>query len=187
MKFKVGQILTIKKKKIELLNYEGEYRRKADGMRVFPVPQSEKTEDGREHCYFEVWECLNFDTGNVELVKIPVYIFQENSEDYAGKDRRDVIDDSNEVTSLLDHLSCWYNGRDKNNFHLDIINDRHINHIERLRQLDSEDSDINFKTGVRLKLIQKEHPNLKTRKELLQWKQSFPDLFTKLQKHVYQN
>lgn len=186
--YKQGNIITYKDLQYQLLFYRGEYRRKKYEQRIFKVPLKEVTEDGREHAYYEMWDGLNLNTGQVELLKCPVYVFQEQPGDYLHKDRTDVIDDSNEVTSLLDHYDCWLtNSRDRKNFHLDNVNDRHINQIERLRQLDANETNTNFKVGIRLKLMQKEHPNLDTLKQLNTWKQKFPKLFIKLLTYVYQN
>lgn len=188
MNYKIGQLLHIGNKdvKYELLNYRGEYRRLADGVRVFPVPKSQITEDGREHAYYEVWECLNLDTGKVESKKLPVYVYQEASDEYVNKDRRDVINDLNEVTSLLDSYESWLTcNRTRTNFHLDIINRRHSEQIERLRELETCDESNDFKVGVRLKLIQKENPNPVTLRRLKEWESQFPDLLTKLKEYVY--
>lgn len=186
--YKQGSIITLKEQQFQLLFYRGEYRRKKYEQRIFKVPQKEVTEDGREHAYYEMWDGLNLNTGQVDLLKCPVYVFHENQSDYALKDRTEVIDDTNEVTSLLDSLDCWFSkSRDRKNFHLDIINDRHIAQIERLRQLDENETNTNFKIGIRLKLMQKEHPNLDTLKALKDWKLKFPELFTKLSRYVYQN
>lgn len=187
MNYSIGQLLHLEDKDVlfELLNFEGEYRRTSEGKRVF---KTKPTEDGREHVYYECWNCLNLNTGLVELKKLPVYIFVENEGDYAGTDRRNVIDDSDEVTSLLDHYNCWIEGsRDKKNFHLDIINDRHEEQIARLKQLSDTEQDINLKVGIRLKLIQKEHPNSMTRKMFIRWGNEFPNLLTKLKTYVYKN
>ena len=189
MIYKVGQLLTLGQKdfKYELLSYEGEYRRASDLVRVFPVAKDKVTEDGRGHAYYEVWSCLNLNTGAVEQKKLPVYVFVETSDDYCGNDRQEVIDDSNEVTSLLDQYQCWYDRRRTgDNFHLKIINNRHQEQITKLRDLDSQQLDTNYKVGIRLKLIQKEHPNNATRKNFIQWGNDFPDLLTKLKKDVYQ-
>lgn len=186
--YKQGSIIILKEQQYQLLFYRGEYRRKKYEQRIFKVPQKEVTEDGREHAYYEMWDGLNLNTGQVELLKCPIYVFQEQPGDYLYKDRPDVIDDTNEVTSLLDSYDCWSTkSRDRKNFHLDIINDRHIAQIERLRQLDQNETNTNFKIGIRLKLMQKEHPNLDTLKALKDWKLKFPELFTKLSRYVYQN
>lgn len=187
MNYKIGQLLSLGQKdiKYELLSYQGEYRRNSNLSRIFPVPKSQITEDGREHAYYEVWECLNLNTGIIETKKLPVYVFVETGDEYVNGDRREVIDDTDEVTSLLDSYDCWYNGRNRKNFHLDIINDRHIEHISKLRELDSQKLDDNYKVGIRLKLIQKEHPNSVTRRMFLQWETEFPDLSLKLKNYVY--
>lgn len=189
MNYRIGQILPVSRnEKIELLHYNGEFRKKCNGTRIFKVPSKQKTEDGREHAYYEMWECLNLNTGIVSIKKLPVFVYHEQSDDTVFKDRIDTIDDSNEVTSLLDHYSCWLEGfRDKKNFHLNIINDRHEEQISRLVELDSNETNSNYKTGIRLKLIQKQHPNSMTRNAFNTWKQEFPDLFTNLIKDVYKN
>lgn len=187
MNYKLGQFVSLgfKDIKYELLHYKGEYRRASNLSRIFPVPKSQITEDGREHAYYEVWDCLNLNTGAVEIKKLPVYIFVENGDEYVESDRKMVIDDTNEVTSLLDHYCCWYIGRNRRNFHLDIINERHSEHLSRLRELDSQKHDDNYKVGIRLKLIQKESPNMVTRRRFLEWGIEFPDLLTKLTNYVY--
>lgn len=190
MNYTIGQFLSIGQKdiKYQLLAYKGEWRRKSDSVRIFKVAKEQVTEDGREHAYYEAWECLNLNTGQVEIKKLPVYIFNEQPDDYIYTDRREVINDSNEVTSLLDHYSCWESGnRDRMNFHLDIINDRHVEQIARLRDLDNQDLPTNYKVGIRLKLIQKEHPNLVTRRNFITWGKEYPDLLTKLIDYVYKN
>lgn len=188
MNYKIGQLVSIgtKDTKYELLDYLGEYRRNADGVRVFPVPANQIKPDGREHAYFEVWECLNLDTGKIESKKLPVYIYQENPDEFVDSGRRIVIDDTNEVTSLLDGYECWYEGRNSKNFHLDIIQDKHIEHISRLRELDSQSQDEDFAVGIRLKLGQKEHPNVLTKRRFKEWGTQYPDLLKKLIDHVYQ-
>jgi hypothetical protein len=187
MIYKIGQLVSLgtKSTKYELLDYTGEYRRNADGVRVFPVPADQVTPDGRAHAYYEVWECLNLDNGKLEHKKLPVYIYQENPDEFVDLGRRDVIDDSNEVTSLLDGYECWYQGRNGKNFHLNIVNDRHIEQIVKLRELDSQDLENNYGEGVRLKLIQKEHPNQITKRRFKEWGTEFPDLLTKLIQYVY--
>jgi len=188
MNYKVGQLLTLGKEdtKYELLSYLGEWRRKSDGVRVVSVKPSAVLEDGRDHVYYEVWECLNLNTGFVETKKVPIYVFLDLPEEYVNSDRKEVIYDGNEVTSLLDHYSCWYTGnRDRMNFHLDIVQDRHIEQIHKLRDLDSQVQDTNYAVGIRLKLMMKENPNLVIRIRFKEWKQQFPNLFTKLQKDVY--
>lgn len=187
MNYKIGQLVSIgtKDTKYELLDYLGEYRRNADGVRVFPVPANQIKPDGREHAYFEVWECLNLDTGKIESKKLPVYVYQENPDEFVDSGRKFVIDDTNEVTSLLDGAECWHVGRNGKNFHLNIVNDRHIEHISRLRELDSQNLEEDYAVGVRLKLGQKEHPNVLTRRRFKEWGIQFPDLLTKLIQDVY--
>lgn len=119
MIYKTGQLLSLGETNIkyELLSYQGEWRRRSDSVRIFKVPKNQITEDGREHAYYEVWECLNLNTGAVEIKKLPVYIFNEQPDDCVLSDRREVIDDSNEVSSLLDHYECWESGnRDRKIF-----------------------------------------------------------------------
>jgi len=189
MNYKVGALITLGKKdvKYQLLNYRGEYRRLADGVRVFPVPKSQITEDGREHAYFEVWECLNLDTGKMESKKLPIYVYQEATDEYVNKDRRDVINDLHEVTSLLDSYESWQTGdRTGVNFHLNIINQRHLKQIERLREMETWKIDDDLRVGIRLKLIQKENPNSVTLRRLKEWSQQFPLLLTKIKHYVYQ-
>lgn len=187
MNYKVGQIIPVgKKEKIELLHYNGEFRKKCNGTRVFKVSSKQKTEDGREHAYYEMWECLNLNTGVVSIKKLPVFIFHEQTDDSVFRDRTNVLDDSNEVSSLLDHYSCWSTGvRDRRNFHLDIVNSRHEEQINKLIELDNSVTESNYKTGVRLRLIQKQHPNPLTKRAFDNWKQEFPDLFTNLINDVY--
>jgi len=185
---KVGSLLSIGKKdtKYELISYLGEWRRKSDGQRVLKVAPTQVLEDGRDHVYYEVWSCLNLNTGAIEDKKIPVYVYLEtNQEDFVDSDRKDVINDNNEVTSLLDHYSCWYsNFRDSKNFHLEIVQQKHVGQINKLRELDSESSG-DYAVGIRLKLMMKENPNSIIRRRFKEWETQFPDLFTKLKTDVY--
>ena len=180
-----GQLIQVKKIKYELLHFQGEWRR-AEGKKIFKLPPSKILPDGREHVYYEMWECLNLDTGKVEPQKLPVYIFIEAEDEYLEKDRQDVIDDDNEVTSLLDRLDDWFSGeRSKYNFHLKSVNEKHLQQIIRLYELESAEIDSDFKVGIRLRIIQKEHPNIITRRRFKEWGIQFPDLLTKLQQYVY--
>ena len=186
MIYEQGQIYESKKEKWELLTYLGEFRRKSNGAKIFKAVDSPY--DGREHVYYEVWKCLNLNTGKYQDVKVPVYIYVESLDESVNTDRRATIDDNNEVTSLLDHYSCWLTGkRDEKNFHLDIINERHNNQIKRLRELDSQEHDHSFSEGIRLKLIQKENPNSLTKRRYQEWSKKYPKLHETLVNAVYIN
>lgn len=176
-----------------LLTYHGLFRDKHTKQITFKL--SAPLPDGRDSCQYEVWECLNLETGMKDIKKFPVYMYSEEPSDELNKDREVTIDDNHEVTSLLDSYECWEDyrnttppnpKRDGKNFHLKIINRRHSQQLAKLRELDSDESlSSNYKRGVRLKLIQKETPNHLTRRDFNLWKQEFPQLFTKLQNDVY--
>lgn len=183
------QVIDRKNRRLLLLRYLGEYVAK-DGTIRFKL---DTPFEGKDYVKFEVWETINCDTGMRDIKNIPVYIYGDTIESL-DSDRPHVINDNNEVTSLLDGYSCWEEYcknnesiRDGKNFHLDIINSRHQDQIFKLRKLEAEVKEINFKKGVRLKLIQKENPDHYVRKEFLKWKQEFPQLFTKLIDYVYKN
>jgi len=184
-----GQFITLNPKhiKYELLECLGEYRKPSTGLRVFPVPKAQITPDGRDHAIYEIWEALNLSTGTVDKIKLPIYVFKEVGDNYLEQDRVRIIDDTNEVSSLLDELSCWNTkSRSLKNFHLDIINNRHYDEIDRLRELDNDESlSDKFKVGIRYKLIQKENPNPLTKRLFKEWGELNPDLLTKLKQYVY--
>lgn len=177
-----------------LFNFYGIFR---DNNGVVTFRLKKPGPEGQELVVFEVWEAQNLETGLKEIKKFPVYMYDDNQEDQLDQDRTTYINDNNEVTSLLDHYSCWEEyvktsppepKRNGENFHLKIINDRHKNQIVKLREMDSDSKlEKNLKIGVRLKLIQKENPNHLTRRDFNVWKQEFPQLFTKLQTYVYTN
>lgn len=181
------QTLTYRNKqtKYYLLSYLGVFRDN-DRKAVFRLKQPLPT--GQELVTFEVWECLNLDTGIKENKKVPVYLFYENTGEYVDQDRLDVIDDMQEVNSLLDHYDCWFTlKRDYKNFRTDLKNKIHQGQLDDLRRLDSSDIPIDFKKGVRLKLIQKENPNSLTRRDFREWQLSHPDYALKLMQYVYTN
>jgi len=186
---KQGSTITLKHKKsvikYYLLKFLGEFRdndRKAEFRLKVP------TDEGHTKVSFEVWETLNLDTGARDITKIPVYIFEEII-DSLDTDRPGVIDDNQEVTSLLDSYECWFTGvRDKKNFHLKLINDKHSEQIFKLRELDSDLTlPVDYRAGIRLKLMQKENPTHEIRRDFNIWKKQFPEFFTKLVNYVYTN
>lgn len=195
---KQGQVCNVvrygKTTKYLLFTFYGIFR---DSNNVITFKLKKPTTEGHELVMFEVWEAQNLETGLKEIKKFPVYMYQESLDDQLETDRKDYINDNNEVTSLLDDYSCWENyiktsppepKRNGENFHLKIINLRHRDQIVKLKELDSDlKLDKNLRVGVRLKLIQKENPNHLTRRDFLLWKQEFPLLFTKLQEYVYTN
>ena len=187
MNHKIGQFIELKKGvKHELLNYLGEFRRNADGMRLFKLSEALIKNDGKDHVYYEVWEAINLNTGKIETKKVPVYVYVDSSDNFVDSDRRTVIDDSNEVTSLLDEYKCWVNSERTNyNFHLNLINQRHAEQITKLRELDSQNLDTNLAIGVRWKLIMKETPNAITRRNYLEWEKSYPIFAHQLKEYVY--
>lgn len=186
--YKIGQLLTLGKKdiKYELLEYKGEYRKPSTGLRVFPLRKENIQPDGRDHAVYQLWDALNLSTAEIKTLKLPLYVWKEIPDNYVELDRLDVIDDSDEVTSLLDHKECWETGhRDNKNFHLDIINEKHKSQIDKLIDLEGEDIENEFKVGVRLKLIMKHTPNFVTRRLFKQWCEDHPEFFTKMQEYVY--
>ena len=188
MNHKIGQFIELKPGvKHELLNYLGEFRRNADGQRIFRLPNSLLREDGRDHVYYEVWEALNLNTGILEKKKIPVYVNVDTPDNFVDSDRKNVIDDSNEVTSLLDSYDCWYSGdRSNYNFHLNAANIRHTNQIIRLRELDSQNLTKVLALGVRYKLIMKETPNQAARRNYREWQKTYPEFANEIKNYVYQ-
>jgi len=181
------QILEYRRKKTKylLLSYLGQFRRN-DKRAVFRLKQALPT--GQELVIFEVWECLNLETGIKENKKVPVYMYEESTNDYVDSDRLEVIDDNQEVTSLFDSLECWKNNfRDKVNFRLELINSKHQSQLDDLRRLDSMPIVADFKKGVRLKLIQKETPNLETLKAYKEWEVNYPEYAIQLKQYVYTN
>ena len=176
-----------------LLNYLGEFR---NSNRVATFKLKTPLPDGRDQCIFEVWECQNLNTGLKEIKKLPVYSYSESPEETLEQDRLVTINDIHEVTSLLDGYNCWLDyctlsvpaecKRDGKNFHLSIINNRHFKQIQKLKDLDSDNTlDPNYRVGIRLKLIHKENPNHLARRDFNIWKKEFPAFFTKLQEYVY--
>jgi len=187
---KGDSIIDRQNRKFLLLHYYGEFVSK-NGTRQFKLKLP--TPEGKDYVKFEVWECINQLTGMKDILKVPVYIYGEVI-DTVEYERKDVIDDNNEVTSLLDSYSCWekyvktgVSERDRKNWHLTKVNKEHRDQIFRLRNLEKLVKSTDFKKGVRLKLIQKENPDHYVRKEFKLWKESFPLLFTKLKDYVYQN
>jgi hypothetical protein len=178
--------------KCHLLSYLGEF---VSNNRTVLFKLATPLEDGRELVSYEVWEVLDLDTGMKDIKKLPVYHFEELQENLSTRDRETYIDDNNEVTSLLDNYSCWQNYcklgesiRDRQNFHTKLVNEKHGNQIFRLKELDSlSDLPSNVKTGIRLKLIQKETPDHYVRRDFNLWKQQNPEIFTKIQEYVYKN
>lgn len=196
--YKPGSVVEMQQKKNSvkylLLSYLGEFRRQ-NRQSIFKLKQP--LDDGRDTVYFEVWNCQDLETGLKDVKKFPVYIYQETDDDdnHSEKDRLETIDDRNEVTSLLDNYSCWLNYCQTNesirngfNWHRKLVNQKHSEQIYRLKELDSNSTlDKNLRVGVRLKLIQKESPNHYTHRDLLNWKQEFPELFTKISNYVYKD
>lgn len=195
--YKEGQTIDLKYNgrinKYCLFSYLGEFRSK-NGTAKFKL--AKPTEEGKELVYYEVWEVLDLESGMKDIKKLPVYVFEDKDPEQANKDRNDVINDLNEVTSLLDDYECWKHyttlkvpaeaKRNNKNFHLDIINDIHTEQIRKLKDLDSDPSLPKlFKKGIRLKLIQKESPTHEVRRDFNIWKEEFPEFFTKLQTYVY--
>lgn len=190
------QIITKYSKQIKylLINYLGLFRDKHTGQITFKLKTTQP--DGRDMCKFEVWECQNLETGMKDIRKFPVYEHSETIPDQLEQDRKDVINDSDEVSALLDSYECWEHyvstsppepKRNGRNFHLKLINDRHSQQLARLRELDSMSLPKDYQTGVRLKLIQKETPNHQAWRDFNLWKKEFPQFFTKLQNYVYKN
>ena len=198
MNYKPGEIVetTYYRKPVRnlLLKYLGEFRSKDQAIFKLKNPLP----DGRNLVKYEVWDVQNMETGVKDIQKIPVYMYDEDPEQTSIGDRQVTINDINEVTSLLDSYDCWVEycklehpedaKRDRYNFHLEIINQRHLDQMVRLRELDSNTAlDVQFRVGVRYKLIQKESPDHYARRDLLNWKKEFPALFTKLIDYVYKN
>ena len=183
-----------KTRKYLLFSYLGIFRNR-DNVVTFRLKKPQ--ENGQDLCQYEVWDCQDLETGMREIKKFPVYMYSDNDDDQLEKDRTTYINDNHEVTSLLDSYDCWLDyckihnpadqKRDGVNFHIKLVNEKHMNQIFKLRELDSKEKDPQYKRGIRLKLIQKETPNHLTRRDFNLWKQEFPLLFTKLQTDVYQN
>jgi len=196
MIYRKGETVTVipRKKPIKyyLMAFVG-YFVANDRTRIFKLKKP--LEDGRNLVQYEMWETLNLNTGLRELAKIPVYLYGEEEDSTLEKDRPNTIDDNNEVTSLLDHYSCWEyyiqtgeSIRDRKNFHLELAQQKHINEVAKLRMLDSDTSlSNNYKIGIRYKLIMKTTPNLLALREFSTWKKQFPELFIKLQNDVYKS
>jgi len=145
-------------------------------------------DDGRDYVYYQVWETLNLNTGAVETKKVPIYIYSESIDEYVDCDRITSIDDTNEVTSLLDGYNCWFSKeRDNQNFHLKIVNQRHLVQIGKLRELDSQNQNLKYGVGIRLKLMMKETPNSIARRNFKIWEQENPELSRNLKDYVYKN
>ena len=189
-----GQIVQIKQRKALvrylLQEYLGEYR-STNRTNVFKLIKP--TSDGKDAVRYEVWQAIDLDVGISSSIRVPVYVYLDDynqKEQYIDTDRLVVdVDDSNEVTSLMDHYECWFTGnRDNKNFLVDLQNEKHQEELDRLRKLDNMSYlPKDLRTGIRLKLIQKETPDVFSLRALKDWKLRFPDLFIKITDYVYKN
>lgn len=163
----------------------GEWRNHR-GSKMILLPIKKQTESYNAVIY-HIWSSIDIQTGKRQNIRVPEYTYLDEDDSTSNLERKTIdVDDSNEVTSLLDHYDCWDTGnRNGKNFHLELINLKHTRECRDLMLLEHKVSNKTLKIGIRLKLIQKKNPNSITKRALQEWKSQNSELWDYIVNEIY--